>query len=536
MGVVPPAVGHLGDRLKRNTGKSAVELCEEAAHLLRRAPVSAIVTYYVGSLPFVLAFLFFWTDMSESSIARDRAAAESLAMAVLYVWMTTCQAQFARQLLAFLSLETAPRHSLRNWLSLMASQAAVQPTKFVVLPFAALALLPFAAALAFYHNASVVGSSSVARSQAILWPRQNWQFLGITSMLGTVVFLNVAMGLYAVPFLAKMFLGIDTVFTRTAYSVLNTTFLAVAIGVSYLILNPFVRAFYVLRCFYGQSLSTAQDLRAELKICAIALALLLSVTCGVVQAEPSPSPQQLNESIDRVLAKPEYSWRLPRVQHEDTTNKNWLVRSTETFLNYTEGTLKRLGHWIDRLADKLGDLLGKQNGPRLVESNRPPPARSLRLLVVGLVAMVAGVVIYLGWQTLAARRNRAADLHASAPAAVIDLTQPEVQADQQTLEQWLSMASDCIERGELRLAVRALYLAGLSTLAAASLISLRSSKSDRDYARELKRRSRNDPEMLNAFFSTLNSFERVWYGMYEVDFATVESVQQHVDRMRANAR
>src|ERR1700687_5436624 len=72
----------VGVELKRSE-KSAVELYEEATHLLRRAPVS-VIAYYTGSVPFILAFLFFWADMSQSSLAYEHCAPASLGLALLY--------------------------------------------------------------------------------------------------------------------------------------------------------------------------------------------------------------------------------------------------------------------------------------------------------------------------------------------------------------------------------------------------------------------------------------------------------------------
>ena len=41
----------------RQFGKGAIELVEEATHLLRLAPASTLVSYYIGALPFILGFL-----------------------------------------------------------------------------------------------------------------------------------------------------------------------------------------------------------------------------------------------------------------------------------------------------------------------------------------------------------------------------------------------------------------------------------------------------------------------------------------------
>src|SRR5438445_3237657 len=97
---------------KSSAGKGSFELMEEAFHLLRLAPASTLASYYLGSLPFVLALLFFWSDMSRSAFAEQRLAAGAFGLALLFFWMKTWQAVFARDLLARLSGEPAPRWTL----------------------------------------------------------------------------------------------------------------------------------------------------------------------------------------------------------------------------------------------------------------------------------------------------------------------------------------------------------------------------------------------------------------------------------------
>src|SRR5580765_3961786 len=93
---------------KLQEGKGAVELSEEAFHLLRGVPASTLAGYYLGSLPFVLALLFFWSDMSRSAFAEQRLAAGALGLSLLFFWMKAWQAVFAQELLARLSGEAAP--------------------------------------------------------------------------------------------------------------------------------------------------------------------------------------------------------------------------------------------------------------------------------------------------------------------------------------------------------------------------------------------------------------------------------------------
>src|SRR5712692_4902271 len=91
-----------GVQVKRRE-KGAIELYEEAVYLLRCAPASALAAYYAGSLPFVLGFLFFWADLSQSATAYEHCAPASLGMALLFCWMMFCQSVFVRQLRGELS-------------------------------------------------------------------------------------------------------------------------------------------------------------------------------------------------------------------------------------------------------------------------------------------------------------------------------------------------------------------------------------------------------------------------------------------------
>jgi hypothetical protein len=53
---------------------------------------------------------------------------------------------------------------------------------------------------------------------------------------------------------------------------------------------------------------------------------------------------------------------------------------------------------------------------------------------------------------------------------------------------WTRLGREFRQRGELRLALRAFYLASLSHLAAKGLVTVARFKSNRDYERELRRR------------------------------------------------
>lgn len=84
---------------ERGASPGVFSLVEEAVVLLRRQPL-ALARYYIGALPFVLGFLFFWADMSRNAFAAERCAVSALVLAALYWWMKTWQSLFTRSLLA----------------------------------------------------------------------------------------------------------------------------------------------------------------------------------------------------------------------------------------------------------------------------------------------------------------------------------------------------------------------------------------------------------------------------------------------------
>ena len=72
--------------------KSPIELYEEAVYLLRSAPAAVLASYYIGALPFILALLFFWADMTQNALAYEHCAPASLVVALLFCWMICWQA------------------------------------------------------------------------------------------------------------------------------------------------------------------------------------------------------------------------------------------------------------------------------------------------------------------------------------------------------------------------------------------------------------------------------------------------------------
>jgi hypothetical protein len=114
-----------------------------------------------------------------------------------------------------------------------------------------------------------------------------------------------------------------------------------------------------------------------------------------------------------------------------------------------------------------------------------------------------------------------------------DLSDETVGAEQLPEDGWTALGRELLERGELRLALRAFYLGSLAHLASRQLISLARFKSNRDYERELRRRGHSFPALLSTFGENVSVFERIWYGAHEINRELVQQFLARVEQIRA---
>jgi hypothetical protein len=131
------------------------------------------------------------------------------------------------------------------------------------------------------------------------------------------------------------------------------------------------------------------------------------------------------------------------------------------------------------------------------------------------------------------RRPQVQPILATPVSAAPDLADENVLADELPREGWLRLGRQLTERGELRLAVRAFYLAALADLGHQELIRVARFKSNRDYEHELRRRASRRPELVSAFAESVRLFDRVWYGRYEVTASELRDFASALGRMEA---
>ena len=532
---------HGGPRQMKQNGKPALEILEEAVHLLRSMPAAALCLYFIGALPFVLGCLYFWADMSQGVFARDHAGLESLLIVLLFVWMNCWQTAFSGELRAQLSGIPSSPWTLQRIGRTVLVQGGIQPTCFLVLPLAALVTLPLAAVFAFYQSvncdsepANFAEAVSTARKHATRWPRQNWIILSVIFLTVSVCFVNFILLILQGAYFLKSIFGIETMVTRSMWSAVNSTFFGAVSAFTYLTVDPLVKAVYTLRYFYGDAQSSGEDLRARLhgipsaKLTAaalIAFALLSPADAKTV------STSELDRAMDAVIQQRQFSWRLPR-QSEPTGQNSSILRFAERMAN----TITQMADAIKHGIQALLQWYEKTFGSNQVSHELPAPgglAAGMRFLTLFLTAsliLVAGLVIYRAFS----QRVRPAAILASSAAAVFDISDESASADQLSEEDWLRLSGEFLSAGDLRFGVRALYLGALANLARREFISLTRSKTNRDYFRELQRRARVAPHILPAFVQSVGIYERTWYGRHPVDGITVQELVQTLERMRSD--
>ena len=405
-----------------------------------------------------------------------------------------------------------------------------------MLPIAGVLLIPFGFCYAFYQNAAahaeedtqtIKSTCKWAWRQAGLWPRQNHLLIGIFWIFGVVIFLNISFTAFIIPQMVKTLFGIDSIFTLSGVRmILNTTFWIAMLGMTYLCLDPFIKTVYVLRCFYGSALKSGEDLKKELhRILAggkkMAMGLAIVVLCTTpftcLAGQPTAiSPGELDRSIEETLERREFAWRMPRekVQEGEEESKGPLAAAIKWLLEILAKGIRALGKWITQFFEWLENLLPEQH-KKAVSSNKSwiTPVRVVLILFLLLFLAVLSFVFFRIW-----RRHSTGTIEAAVAGVAPrpDLNDEGTKADDLPANRWLVLAEEFTAKGDLRLAMRALYLATLAYLAEHQMITIEIYKSNREYEQELRRRAHEREELLVTFSKSLNLFERVWYGMYPI--------------------
>ncbi len=545
--------------------RGLLPLVEEATHLLRRVPMSLWLVHLAGSLPFVLCLFYFWSDMSRSGLAEGRLLESSLVLALLYLVMKIAQAWFSDGLMALTQgRELCAGLPLRGWLRLISSQMWLHATAPWVLFISMVTLLPLSWTYPFYHHATILAVDHFrrgGRTRGLIRQSMHlttWQFgqqsglLGLLTVGGIMVYVNLVAGFALVMMLSKSISGTDNAFTMSPMLVLSTPVQALLISLCYLIMNPLVKAIYVLRCFYGAARRTGADIEVRLRALRspgpLVVFLLLFGVGAPLHAEAVPSPSlmeqkasvssdQLDESIQDVLRGSEFQWRMPR-EGGRKQDDSLLGSAMRDFTGWLNASLDDLGKM---LGDAMDWLFGRKKKSGDSEGFDPDSGASTGsawadFMPTLLKILAAVLVLALAWVFFRHWRQGRQTAVVEAPAVPeINLEQEGVVASQLPENEWLRLAREKMEAGELRLALRALFLATLAHLGEKRLLQISRTKSNGDYVQELGWRTRGRADLHESFHQQVRTFDRVWYGWHEVSRELMTGFQDQHERITSHA-
>lgn len=545
-------------RIRMAGQPSSMDLIEEGVHLLRQTRLKYWSVYLLGMAPFLLGFLFFWTEMANSGLAEQTLVPGALLVAGLFVWQKVTQVYFAKGLRGALEGSDGAAWGWCVWLRVVREQGFWQPVGLVVLFICSILTVPFAWAYSFFQNL-LVGDPVAADEReeglfaenwrlARVWHDQSWGLIMVLSVVAALTWLNWVTVLMFVPYLLKSLLGIETIFSRAGMSVFNSTTLFACGLLAYAVTDPLVKACFLLRRHYSAARASGADLQLQFRRATrvaswvVALGLIGVFSSGSLEAGVQSSPveravesvdfepvvevERLDASIDEVLRRREFMWRFPREAVDgDLESKGWLSRLVDKIERW-QGRFER---WLDRLFSNK-DQKNKERGH--VPSIDGGFLNGLGQLVsYGLIIGFVLLLLFLGvraWKLYEPIELTEGASEGDGARAVPDLEDEDVSADLLPRNEWVDLARELIAKGDFRLAIRAYFLAQLSHFSSEGLITIQRAKSNREYARELSRRGHGRAGLLDLYRAQIYLFESVWYGERRSGEAEVSEMEQYL--------
>lgn len=530
--------------MKEGAFVSALRLIEDALDLVKRADALAWTIYLAGAVPFFALLLFEVTDLFQNPFVAEHFIFAALLLALLYFWLHISQSVFCARLYGTL-VEQQGRFR-EQLIPSVKCQCVLAGSKLLIWPITLCLVIPHAAITMFYQH-----SLFVAQEHAQQQAGSNWRItvkearydaayrqvqaiclLLLVFALRVLVWLNLFVLLFVIPSLWKTLTGMENNLTRNPQLLLNPTSIMALCVLSYLALDPLVKAACVLRRFARQSQSSGRDLRLKLSLIGrVATAALLVIT---LIATPRParaevSDRQMKQAIHHVFHDPANSWNLPVVRPAKKPTGAF-ASFAQSIADQMDKAWDNLGKAIDRFVEWLNNLFSTHH--RTTEQKQKPVTKAdTTVLIACFSALLAAAVIFSLWQRR--RRLPARRIEAAAVAIKpIDISSEDIAASDQTEQEWIALARGFQKAGDFRLALRAFYLSSLATLARSGLISLARGKTNLEYSRELERRAkRHGPQLVTIFRSNLQLVEKSWYGNYPATETAVESFLQNLSAL-----
>lgn len=539
-----------------------IQLIEQSVFLVRSTFHAFGWIYYISTIPFMIALIYFWSIMSSKLIMPFELSRFSLLLTLLFWIKITGQSMYCKQLLSRLIDET-PKTTYKNLFSIAANSIFIHSLALIILLISSILFFPAGYAIIFSQYlfiASTEQDTSIAQtiktSYKFTVQETTYQHLVLTFLIGLsiIIFFNITIILFFLPHMLKTFFNIDTVFTQATFSFLNTTFLMIAACTSYLIFDPILKGFYVNLYFHMKSRSTGQDIMAQcrrlsqrrgpkrtlINIVLVFAFFLSSPNCvharenkrqnESIQQEwketEGPEVEQLTKAISEVSKGNLYRWRYKN-QKNRNEKKGLVLQMIDDLLKTLRDWLKPAGKFMEKIFNRIDDFFKKLFSSG--EKNAKKPTESIwadlwpNLLILLTVFIFLLGVTYLFWQH---RKDKITVIRAP-KKKIPDLMEKDIDATELKEEDWLKLGEDLKDRGELILALRSTFLAMLSFFHRKKYIVFERYKTNYNYLSEVAINSRNNPDLLSGFRDCIEIFERSWYGRHPVTTDIFERFKEY---------
>lgn len=529
----------------------AVRLIEDALALAKRMDPTAWAVYLCGTVPFFAFFLFALTDLVQNPFAFDHLVIFGFVLAVLFYWLHICQSVYCALLYAALT-ETAP--TIREYrVAAFRTQMVIAGAKLLVWPAALLLLVPYSIVTSFFQHSLLTPDAgrngnwrtalATARADASYRPLAALWLVVIVFVLRVILWVNLLALLMVLPQLWKIFTGLEGNITRAPEVLLNPTSIAALSILAYMGLDPIVKAAFVLRRFARVSEKSGDDLRLRLAWvrrnvpAAILLALLFAVPVRVKAQQPPAQPQQatisparMQQAIHSVFRNPANIWNLPVVRHNNQ-NKDAFTAFMDSVADGIDKIWDAILSSISNAIEWLRHVFSNADqSPK--EKAKPVSTRDATLVLACFAALLMAGMAFAALQR---RRQPKVQLTAAVHTIAnrIDLADENADPLDQPVNEWRALAQQYRANGEFRLALRALYLGTLASLAEHKLVLPARGKTNAEYTCELQRRGKRfGAEFLSLFIANTGLFERSWYGDHPADDQIVNAFDQNVTALQ----
>ncbi len=525
----------------------SMRLLEDAIALLRTGGLTTLAMYLVGTLPLAMSLLVTWGLFARTRASTTELAGMTLAISVSLIWAKCWQNRFAAALIEELGDRDDEPWTFTRRVRLVGTQALAAAITTPLLLVAVPLVLPIIWIYPFCHHLTILldGRRGLREAWNEAWLRSRrragsnvgWVLLVVPAM-ALVILVNLAVIGQLLPLLLEALLAVDTPLSRWAGWASSPTWLGISLVLTWLAIDMTVKAAMATHSFRDQARASGVDLLAQVRrlaarstILLAAIALLAMSSPAIAQAPapserpPSLEPAQLDEAIDEVFEQQKYNWRKQRTGSPDRTFldtiSEWIGEQYTAFIK-----------WLKSLFENDDESAELREGPV-----SRPEQRGLSDLVQWLtIGLVAIAVLAVTWVVVKRMRDRPVLPPADAVVAAVsdepDVSDESVTADALPEDDWLAMARRLEEEGKPRLALRALFLSDLAHLARRDFLRLAKHKSNRDYLRELTRRSLSEPRRIDAMEQNTRLFERCWYGRHEASASVLAEFRRNQREVR----